>query len=197
MNLKEYNSLFFEPKKFFVKANKEKDYLRPLVFYAMIFLAYYLLDFLLGLIFNIKLAASNLEIVAGLIFFLLNCVVVWSLPFVQGAAGHMGLLVFGSKQSYFKSFKSIGYSTTVIVPYLSLASVVFGLPSIILGFYYTSVFLEALVLGIIIIGLIHTLYVLVIGTSMLHKLTKQRSLLGLLLLPLILGLALIIAFSLL
>lgn len=182
-------SLYFHPVKFLKSAEKELNYSSLIFFFLIIYLTYLILSIIIqfsfGQIeFNVWIVLR--DIINGMLFAIIS-------PFVVSAIIFLGIKIFKGKEGFFKVFKPIIYSFSIvtlygilvvicyrIIPYTPLQSELISsaqnlevIKQIYLS-YYSQV---GVILGSIIgfIGNIHALIFAIIGISKYQKMTKTKT----------------------
>jgi hypothetical protein len=180
-----------EPTKFFRSVQKDKGYMRPWVYYILIFAVYigvYFLTALPGSVMDVQSetqVSTAISAVFLLIAFLLLAVVLLGFlalfVHVSAAVLHLFLLVVGARMGYIQTFKIVCYAST---------------PLIFLGPF--GLFDSVPILGRLSIsfaGLVISIYIIVlevVGARVLHNLSTGRAVVGTLVLPVIIVILLVL-----
>jgi hypothetical protein len=203
-------SLFWHPKKFLEGASGEKKYSSILFFYVTIAVLAILFNSVLALL-RVYMAPGDLPLLMSMGFIVFSAIVsvgfAFASPFIVSAVIHLGVLIFGGKKGYFNTFKPITYSAAISEVYqiliVILGAVVFftfgdfaidQVNSLSAGFIIVTLAYFVL----LVISLIHVVYTEVVGVSKYQAISKWRSFLAIIFIPviiLIIGIVLFLLVS--
>lgn len=190
--------IFLEPASFFRQVKNEKKYL-PILLY---FFAAYILSSLVSFIINfgdfkpdmVKTAPFIPIMVFFMILFVL--IIAFAAPFIGAGISHLGVIIVGGAGKFFDTFKASTYAS-VLSPFYAIILEVIGYfsPFNINNPAWPDFFNAYTLLWVIIaiISAVHIFYVECTGLSQYHKISKIRSLVAILFIPILLLVILLIS----
>jgi hypothetical protein len=199
--IEKIQTIITEPKKFFESVKKEKDIVKPWIYFIIItsIIIFFNIFTSSALLFTEENVLTNhlqelsvkfyginnfaigLQILFTAVMTLVSGIIGFFTIFISIAIIHLLLKLVGSKENFVESVKLICYSYTIYL---------FNIPITILYIvltFYPSLVDFALILQIILSFIIYGYlkYVQIIAAMQLHKLSFKKALMGLVIIPLI------------
>jgi len=213
--LSKISAIMFKPTEFFNSVEKQTSYWEVLKFYVLVGVVVSLVTSIISVVVSFS---ANVALSYGLLF-ILTVVGLFIIPFILTVIYHLGILILGGKQGFYNTFKPATYVMVIGIVY----NIVTWLVGVILTLT-TSLAIDDIlemskggavefaampgpmqIMSIIasivgLVSLIHTLIVLVKGVKKFQNMSTGRALIGIILIPIVLGivvaiLGLVIGFS--
>lgn len=189
----DYLMLIKEPSKFFSEKKTQKKYTQPLYFFIALYIVYLLFEILASSITYYYELIPLIDFYMMFLAFLLLVILIWGIPFFLSSVTYLGVIIFNGKTKFFDVFKAVSYSGTIYAVYGTALGLISLLYSIINKEIISVQGFTGVILNIIFItGIIHTVYVQSIGINKYTNLSKIKSILAILIIPVLLFLSLII-----
>ncbi len=191
--------ILFYPKSFFKEVEDETDYLKPLLFFAILYIIVSVFGLVLDSITTFIFGGA-MEIFSHLIFIPVSLVLIgiiaFTAPFVSAAITSLGLMILKVKVDFQKTFKVVAYASVVGLFYSLIYHIVFFLFSFIFpgiavatqSFTISGILIVSfLVLSILffVVSFIHVVVTEVIGLVHEYQITKLRAFFSIILVPLL------------
>ena len=197
--------IFFSPKVFYQRISDEKGYVKPLFFYAVLFLIVSIFDLILettAVAFTGNIALIIVQII-GIFFSLFFYVAAaFIIPFISSFVTYLGLLILGVKCDFERTFKVVTYAAVVSIFYSFLTALIVFIfqllfPGIIVGDYDNMalailIIFVGLIFLLSVFGLIHVIVVEVVGLVNEYNISAGKAFFAVILIPLLLFLILVI-----
>lgn len=182
----QFKLLFTNPSQFYSSVKSETEYFPILIKYVIFMVVLQLIMFLVSIYGDLKEGAYML--LFSFVLLLVSISLSFVAPFIASGITHLGVLIFGGKQPFFNTFKTIAYSMLLIAVYNFVSLIIIEILNIILNPAFetiTDMLPQLIVSGIIgLVGLVHTIYTQMIGLGIYQQLSKLKAFFSIIVIPL-------------
>jgi len=174
----QFKLLFTNPSVFYNSVKSETDVFPIILKYVIFMAVLQVIMFLVG----------AYMVLFSFIIMILSITFSFIMPFFSSGITHLGVLMFGGKQPFFNTFKTITYSMFLAAVYNFVSLIIIEILNIILNPTFetiTDMMPQLIVAGIIgLIGLVHVFYTEIIGLGIYQQLTKLKAFFAIIIIPL-------------
>ncbi|MBI4454175.1 YIP1 family protein [Candidatus Woesearchaeota archaeon] len=182
----QFRLLFTNPSQFYNSVKSETDVFPIILKYVVFMAVLQVIMFLVGIYGDLR--EGPYMILFSFIIMILSITFSFIMPFIMSGITHLGVLIFGGKQLFFNTFKTITYSMFLAAAYNFVSLIMIEILNIILNPTFetiTEIMPQLIVAGIIgLIGLVHVIYTQMVGLGIYQQLTKLKALFAIIIIPL-------------
>ncbi|MBS3121421.1 YIP1 family protein [Candidatus Woesearchaeota archaeon] len=182
----QFKLLFTNPSVFYNSVKSETDVFPIILKYVIFMAVLQVIMFLVGIYGDLREGAYM--VLFSFIIMILSITFSFIMPFFSSGITHLGVLMFGGKQPFFNTFKTITYSMFLAAVYNFVSLIIIEILNIILNPTFetiTDMMPQLIVAGIIgLIGLVHVFYTEIIGLGIYQQLTKLKAFFAIIIIPL-------------
>jgi hypothetical protein len=180
--------LLLDPAKFARNIDKERGYWNVLKVFVIFYMVILLARLILSILVTVR-SGGSVESSLVMSSLIAGVVAAFLVPFFWSALTHLGVLIFGGRGGFFKTFKVATYSWILILIYGFVIPLIVSLlllikPLLATSQPFTSAFGVAM-LVVSLAGFVHVVIAETIGLAYLHKMTRIKAFLAAILIPLI------------
>ena len=186
--IKRFMILLLDPAKFARNIDKERGYWNVLKVFVIFYMVILLARLILSILVTVR-SGGSVESSLVMSSLIAGVVAAFLVPFFWSALTHLGVLIFGGRGGFFKTFKVATYSWILILIYGFVIPLIVSLlllikPLLATSQPFTSAFGVAM-LVVSLAGFVHVVIAETIGLAYLHKMTRIKAFLAAILIPLI------------
>ncbi len=189
--IKRFMILLLDPAKFARNIDKERGYWNVLKVFVIFYMVILLARLILSILVTVR-SGGSVESSLVMSSLIAGVVAAFLVPFFWSALTHLGVLIFGGRGGFFKTFKVATYSWILILIYGFVIPLIVSLLLLIkpvgaggiIDQLYNSVFGVAMIV-VSLAGFVHVIVAETLGLAYLHKMTRIKAFLAAILIPLI------------